>query len=182
MTEVIPAIIGSDFKEVARKIALVENLVNWAQLDIMDGLFAPSYSWATPDDLERLDGKIKLEAHLMIEEPEQFITDWSGVVDRILVHVESTERLENIIKQLQTLPIQLGLVLLAKTPVEALDPYLDRVRHVQLMAIDEIGFHGHLFNDKVITRVKTIREKHSDVTIAVDGGVSLANASALLAP
>jgi ribulose-phosphate 3-epimerase len=181
MAEVIPAIIGADFKEVKHKLDLVEGLVSWAQLDIMDGFFAPSYSWATPDDLEQLHGKIKLEAHLMIEEPEEFIASWSGVVDRILVHVESTERLEDIIKQLQTLPIQLGLVLLAETPVEVLDPYLDRIKHVQLMAIDEIGFHGHPFNPEVINRVKAIREKHPDVTIAVDGGVSLVNAPALLA-
>ena len=181
MAEIIPAIIGADFKEVARKIAMVEGLVNWAQLDIMDGFFATSYSWATPDDLKKLDGKIKLEAHLMIEEPEQFIAEWSGVVDRILVHFESTERLEEIIKQLETAPIQLGLVLLAETPVEALDPYLDKIKHVQLMAIDQIGFHGHPFNPEVINRVKTIREKHPDVTIAIDGGVNLENAPALLA-
>ena len=180
MIEIVPAIIGKNFKEIKEKINQVDGLVNWAQLDIMDGLFASSYSWATPEDLKSLDGKIKLEAHLMIEEPENFIADWSGVVDRILVHVEATEKLEEIIKQLQNLPIQLGLVLLAKTPVEALEPYLDRVKHVQLMAIDEIGFHGHPFNEQVINRVKTIRARHPDVTIAVDGGISLENASALL--
>jgi len=181
MAEIVPAIIGADFKEVARKLAAVEGLVNWAQLDIMDGLFAPSYSWATSDDLKQLHGKIKLEAHLMIEEPEEFIASWSGVVDRILVHVESAERLEDIIKRFQTSSTKLGLALLAETSVEALDPYLDRVNHVQLMAIDQIGFHGHPFNDAVINRVKTIREKYPNVIIAVDGGINLTNAPALLA-
>ena len=45
MAEIVPAIIAKDFAELERKIKLVEPYVNWVQLDVMDGKFAPEKSW-----------------------------------------------------------------------------------------------------------------------------------------
>lgn len=180
MVEIIPAIIGENFRDLKPKIEAVEGLVNWVQLDVADGLFAPNWTWHNPDYLKTLDGKLKLEVHLMVEEPEAVIADWLPVVDRVLVHYEATKHLAEIITQFKTSPVKLGLAVLLDTPLEKIEPELAEIKHLQLMGISQIGFQGQPLEEIIFTRLKTVREKFPDVTIAVDGGVTLANAEALI--
>ena len=42
MAEVIPSILEKNFAEIVRKIKMVEKLVEWAQIDIADGLLVPN--------------------------------------------------------------------------------------------------------------------------------------------
>ena len=135
MIEIVPAIIGHEFKELQTKIGLVEDLVKWVQIDVMDGLFASSYSWHNPVDLQTLDGKTKLEIHLMVEEPEHELAEWLKVADRILIHYESTQQLPKILETFTHSPVKFGLVLLLETPLEVLDQYAGKLEHIQLMGI-----------------------------------------------
>ncbi|HLA25790.1 MAG TPA: hypothetical protein VJ028_01360, partial [Patescibacteria group bacterium] len=80
-----------------------------------------------------------------------------------------------------------GIALKLETPlwvVDFLSETLLATRYsltsIQLMSISEIGYHGHPFEEKVLERIKTLREKYPDVTISVDGGVSLDNAPKIL--
>ncbi len=180
MAEIIPAIIGQEFTEIRQKIDRVEGLVDWVQIDIIDGIFAPNWSWNRPDDLKSLNGKLKIEVHLMIEQPEQYLNDWLEVADRVLVHYESTDRLEQIFDQLGDNSSRLGLALLASTPVEVLEKFKTKVKHVQLMSIAAIGFHGQPFVNETVGRVASVHSQYPDVTIAVDGGVDLNNALGLV--
>ncbi len=180
MVEIVPAIIGQEFKEVNAKIASVEGLVSWVQLDVIDGRFAPNFSWDNPADLADLPGTAKLEAHLMIESPELEIMEWQRVADRVLVHYESTNQLEAILQQFENSVSKFGLALLMDTPLEPLESLWPKLNHVQLMGIERIGFHGQPFDERVIERVRTVRAKLPHATIAVDGGVTLSNAAALV--
>lgn len=180
MIEIIPAILGSNLQEVINQITQVEGLVNWVQLDVVDGLFAPVWSWGEPGRLTDLPGRIKLEAHLMIEKPEYFVDDWFPVADRVLIHYEATEKLDDILRQFKNSPVKFGLVINLATRLSLLDPYLERLDHLQLMGISQVGFQGQAFEPEVIERVRTVRRKSPNVTIAVDGGVNLENAAALV--
>jgi ribulose-phosphate 3-epimerase len=176
MRNIIPGIIGKNFTEVKTKITQVEGLTDWAQLDIMDGLFVPNYTWQTPDDLNDLGGKIKIEVHLMSESPENFIGEWIGVADRVIFHLEATELAHEIISQFESAPVKLGIALKLDTPVEQVFPYLDKIDTVQLMSIAEIGAHGHAFESRVLNKIKDLRAKWPSGTISIDGGVNLESA------
>lgn len=180
MTEIIPAIIGSDFGAVKEKIKQVAGRVNWVQLDIMDGLFVPESSWRQPADLEELDGKLKIEAHLMVENPERTIAAWLSVCDRVLVHPESTEALGTLLEPTAH-ATEIGLALLLETPLERFLDYLKRVKTVQLMAIATIGHHGEPLDEQIYERIKLLRASYPNVKINIDGGVTLANAPKLIA-
>ncbi|MFA6254140.1 MAG: hypothetical protein WC640_02720 [Candidatus Paceibacterota bacterium] len=175
--EIIPSIIAQDAEEVRTKIARLEGLVNWIELDVADGVFVPSFTWPmllgqAPEDLKEIDGKTKISAHLMVEHPETLIDDWQDFVDRIIVHYESTDELAKIIKTAGP-HIGLGIALELATPIEKIYPYLDKIKLVQLMSIERVGYSGEKFDERVIEKIKMLKTNWPDVKIIIDGGIDL---------
>lgn len=191
--EIIPSIIAKDFSEVRSKLAQLDGLVNWAELDIMDGVFVPEYTWPlnpsegrqAAEDLNDIGGKIKISAHLMVEYPETIIDDhrpggasWQDIVDRLVIHYESTNNIEKIIESAGP-HIGLAIALELHTPVEKIYEYLGKIKTVQLMSINKVGYSGENFNEKVFEKIKTLKINWPDVKIIVDGGVNLENGKRL---
>lgn len=172
-SKIKPAIISQNFNETAYKIDLVDDLVSWVHLDVMDGKFAPTISPHEPQDLELLEGKAKLEVHLMVEYPEESLLVWTQVADRVVVHLEATENLSAILDSLEPHSTQLGVAVLLETPLEKLEPYLPRLDFVQLMSIKKIGSQGEPFDPDVLERIKNLRQMWPGGIIQVDGGINL---------
>jgi ribulose-phosphate 3-epimerase len=182
--EIIPSIIAENAEEVRTRIARVEGLVKWVELDVADGVFVPSFTWPmmlgqAPDDLKAVEGKTKLSAHLMVEHPETIVEDWLDFTDRLIVHYESTDELAKIIEN-YSLPRGseatlrgLGIALELHTPVEKVYEYLDRVKLVQLMSIERVGYAGEKFDERVFEKIKALKTNWPDVQIIVDGGIDL---------
>lgn len=169
---IVPALLESDIQKIEEKLALVEGLATWAQIDVCDGRFVPSVTFNSPQALVNTPGTIKLEAHLMVEHPEAELREWMQVVDRVLVHYESTENFSDILDIFDSSPVEVGVSLLMDTPVEELVPHFKRLSHIQLMGIAEIGAQGHLGDTRIFEKVRTLRALWPDGTIAVDGGVN----------
>ncbi len=180
MVEIIPAIIEQSFAEIENKIHQIERSAAWVHLDVMDGTLTDQTSWRSPADLKFLDGKIKIEVHLMIRSPEKMIEDWAAAADRILVHVEATESLTEILDFLTGRAAGGGLALNLATPISVLGSWLNKVKLVQLMGIAEIGEQGHPFDEQVLEKIKLLRRSYPDVKIQIDGGVNLDNARRLI--
>ena len=181
--EIIPTILVQTFDEIKEKIGAVEKYVEWVQIDVMDGLFVPEYSWQSPAELGDLDGKIKLEAHLMMEEPENVIEDWLNTCDRVIVHLEATNNLEQIIEKLDKLnqvTNRFAIAVLLQTDLAKLAPFMGKMKNIQLMSIATIGHYGEPLDEKIFVKIKTLRQKYPDVKISVDGGVNLDNAEKLI--
>ena len=170
---IIPSIIASDFAEVKEKLAKLEGLVEWVELDVMDGVFVPNVSWQAEEDLREIDGQTKLSAHLMMESPETVVEDWQTLVDRIIIHVESTDQLDSLLSRFDNglNPCEIGLALELETSLEKVKPYLNKVKIFQLMSIANIGYQGEKFDARVLPKIKELRELASDAKIIVDGGI-----------
>ncbi|MEK7067066.1 MAG: hypothetical protein AAB949_01675 [Patescibacteria group bacterium] len=187
---IIPAIIAKDFEELKTKLNQVEGLVSWAQIDVMDGVFVPPKTWDNSADLENISTAINLEAHLMVSHPENIIDKWiNSPVKRILLHYESTdsETIVSLLKKITDAGKSAGIALKLETPLWVFDFLIDSLLatryslpSIQLMAISEIGYQGHPFEEKTLERIKTLREKYPDVIISIDGGVNLENASKII--
>ena len=50
--EIIPAILEKDFENIKIKIQEIEPYVLWAQIDVVDGIFAPNVTWNNPAELK----------------------------------------------------------------------------------------------------------------------------------
>ena len=179
MVEIIPSIIASDFAEVKSKLSRLEGLVNWVELDVMDGVFVPNHTWQTADDLNAIDGKTKISAHLMVEYPETIVEDWQEVADRIVLHYESTNDLDKIIDNIGP-HVGLAIALDLRTPVEKIYEYLGKIKTVQLMSIVRTGFSGEKFDERVFEKIRTLKTNWPDVKIIVDGGINLENGKRLI--
>ena len=63
-----------------------------------------------------------------------------------------------------------ALAIKPDTPVGDVLPYLDKLDMVLVMTV-EPGFGGQSFMERVLPKIKAIRERRSDIDIEVDGGV-----------
>jgi len=180
MSEIIPSVIAKNFEEVKEKINRLDGLVNWAQLDVSDGIFSSPLSWGNADDLENLPGKIKIEVHLMTEKPEDVLKQWMSLADRVLIHLESTDYLSDIIESFDGAPNRLGIVLKSDTPIETLEDFVGKIDYIQLMSVVNLGSYGGKFDDSIFERLKNTRAIFPNVIISVDGGVNVTNAGSLI--
>ena len=177
MTDLAPGIIATEFNDIAQKIGQIEGLTDWVHLDVMDGSLVRRNTWSAPEDLKQIGGKTKIEAHLMIAQPEEILLGWLENVDRVIVHTEATNKIPEIADAIKNTHCQLALALMLNTPIEAVYSYLEddslKINTVLLMSIAQIGYSGELFDEKVLAKIKDLRTEFPNVTIKVDGGVNL---------
>ena len=184
--EIIPAIIPQNFEHLKSQLFLVRGLAPVVQIDVADGIFAPTITWPYGGGDKEifskiLEGEEKLpfwedfnfEAHLMIESPENSIDDWLSVgASSLVIHFESSDNLNSLIEKITSRNIVAGLALLPKTPNEKIYPLVDKVGFVQFMGNDEIGRHEVSLDDKVIDKIKDLRQKFPEKPISIDIGVN----------
>src|SRR3989344_7736545 len=202
MTEIIPAIIPKDFKDLREKMFLVLGMVPLVQIDVMDGNFTPEASWPynTEEDPDFLSikneekpfpftNKIDFEVDLMVKNPESLWFDWVlAGAKRIIFHLESTNDIGSLIKDFRgrLVPkdsffyVELGIAVDIATDNENLTPFVEDIDFVQFMGIKKIGLQGEPFSDEVLPKIKNFRESFPELTISVDGGVSLISAPKLI--
>ena len=206
MIEVIPAIIPESFEDLKDKMALVKGFTHMVQIDVCDGKFVPSKSWpcvgyhdnSFKDIVEESEGfpfweSLDFEVDLMVKKPEDIFEDWVRAgAKRIVLHKESSENLLDFVKEVRNkygyygdsiIGIEIGIALNIKTPNEEIYKFLELndvgrslIDFVQFMGIDEIGYQGQVFNEKVLAKIRELRHSHPDTIISVDGGVTFENA------
>ena len=181
MLEVIPSVVAHNLEELNQKINILENFSPWAHLDVTDGRFAANLTWQNCGDLEILAGRIKIEAHLMIEKPEEALTEWRRVADRVIVHAEATDYLDEMVEGTTSSGPELGVALLLETPLEKITKLLPQIKFVHLMSIEKIGYHSEPFNDKIIGKIEALRHLAPSAVVSVDGGVNANNLPRLMA-
>jgi len=190
--QIIPTILAKTFKEVEEKIKLVEDHVEWVQIDVMDGVFVDNETWphsVVPgkakrgkaytkeiEKLKKINTKTKIEIHLMVEKPEDEFDDWLKVADRIFVHFESkiTNRelgIQGMIGKAHAQDKEFGLVLNPETHFVAALPFLKDLDLVLFMTVQP-GWGGQEFKYWVLEKIEALRQKWPKGNIGVDGGVN----------
>jgi len=174
MSILIPTIMAHSLADLRIKYAAVAPFVDEVQIDVMDGVFVLAKGWCEPNDI-RVSSFVQLpfEMHLMVDKPERRISKWleTGAA-RLIVHVESTDQMSQILVEAQVFGTEIALGINVLTPLERLDPWLDRVKVVQMMGIKNVGHQGEPFAQEILPRIKVLKKRAPHVTIAVDGGVN----------
>ena len=194
--EIIPAILAKDFKDLEDHVTRVKGLVPLVQVDICDGQFTPSPSWPYKKDDKNFFAimhedsgmpfweEVEYEFDLMVNRPEDAVLDYVAAgATRIVIHVESKGDIAGAIEKLLG-KVEIGLALNIDTPLDILERHKDKIvdctiKYVQLMGIDNVGFQGQAFDEKVIGKVKEVKKKYSELAIQIDGAVSLNTAPLL---
>jgi ribulose-phosphate 3-epimerase len=166
---IIPAIIAKSQEEFEEKINRVKDFVKIIQLDFMDGVFVENKSID-------FDFKIPLtncnfEAHLMINNPMDWIEKNYSKVDTILVHFESCSNHSEIISIIKRKNKRVGFVLNPETSVDSLTGFLDDLDQVLIMTVHP-GFYGSPFLPDMLDKISKLRTLKPDLDIEVDGGIT----------
>ncbi len=167
--KIIPAIIAAKQEEVNKRISKVKEHLSVLQLDVMDGKFVPTHS--LDFDFKLPETKCRYEAHLMVNNPEEWIEKNYEIADMILVHIESTEEPEKIIELVKEKGKKIGFVLNPGTSIEKIKPYLDKIDQVLIMTVDP-GYYGSKFLPETLEKIKKLRELKPRMNIEVDGGIN----------
>ena len=153
------------------------------QIDVMDGHFVPNLTFgpAIVEAVRRVAPGLPIEAHLMVERPEQFVQLFARAgADYILVQVESTHSLYRTVHAIAEAGCTAGLVLNPGTPVETLRDLVPYVALVNVMTV-EPGFGGQEFIATSPDKIRRVRDLAPGLDIEVDGGIDAETAPLVVA-
>ncbi len=175
--KIIPAILATaeeDYKNHLEKLE-ESGLFEWVQIDLMDKKFVQNESIKV-SVIDKYPTELKLEAHLMVEYPENWIEELVKVgVDRIIFPVEDSEGILERIQHIKNHEKTVGLSVNPGTAVDLLEPYLDQIDLILIMSVHP-GFQGQEFLGESIEKIEKIRQRLVQrdlrVKIEVDGGIS----------
>ena len=181
-----PSILAADFSKLGDQIQqCLDSGIHWIHCDIMDGHFVPniSYGPATVETVRHIAPEAFLDVHLMIENPDHYIEDFSDAgADLISVHYEACPHLHRTIQNIHQHGCMTGVVINPATCVELLRPILPDVDLALIMSVNP-GFGGQSFIESSIEKVRNLAQIRNDLNlnflIEVDGGVGLKNAAKL---
>lgn len=173
--------LSANFNNLQKDIEMINNSeADWFHLDIMDGVFVPNISFGFPivKHIKKL-AKKPLDVHLMIVQPERYITEWQKAgADILTVHYEACTHLHRTVQEIKNAGMKAGVSINPHTSVELLKDILPELALVLIMSVNP-GFGGQSFIKQSLIKIKELREmadvSNPTLIIQVDGGVDITN-------
>ncbi len=183
---IAPSVLAADFANLEQDITMVNSSeADWFHIDIMDGVFVPNISFGMPV-LKAIQNIAKkpLDVHLMIIDPDRYITTFADLGAEILtVHYEACNHLHRTLQKIKSCGMKAGVALNPHTPIHNLHTIIQDIDLVCLMSVNP-GFGGQSFIENTFEKVKElqmlIQKNKTNCLIEIDGGVTDQNASRLI--
>ena len=182
MIKIAPSILSADFGNLANAVKEVEKGgADLIHIDVMDGHFVPNITIG-PVVVSGIRDTTKLpfDVHLMICEPEKYISDFvKAGSDIITVSAEASNHLHRAIQRIKENGVKAGVALNPSTSVSIIENILDDIDMIVIMTVNP-GFGGQKFIESMLPKIKSTREliekKGMDIDLEVDGGINPKNA------
>jgi len=186
MAIIAPSVLSADFANIQRDVEMINNSqADWFHVDIMDGVFVPNISFGFPVmKAIKKHAKKPLDVHLMIVEPDRYVTTFKEAgADILTVHIEACPHLHRSIQNIKANGMRAGVAINPHTSVSLLENIIADVDLVCVMSVNP-GFGGQKFIRQTYEKIKALKEMivkiDSSALIEIDGGVDLNNASLLI--
>ncbi len=174
MNKIIPTILAKDISKFEENLAKVDMFAGTVQMDIIDGKFF-STETVMPEVLLSVETPSEIEAHLMVEEPIEWIERCVAAgITAVYGHVEKMSDKLSFISKAEEAGMKTGLAFDLDSSLEGVEDWVNLVDVVLLMAV-KAGIQGQQFENSVIEKIIKVRELSSSVTIMIDGGLNEEN-------
>ncbi len=181
-----PSILSADFSRLGEEIRAVDAAgADMIHVDVMDGHFVPNLTIGpgVVKDLRPHSSK-PFDVHLMIAPVDPYLEAFANAgADIITAHPEAGPHFHRTIQTIKNLGKRAGAALNPSTPEHVLDYVLDELDLVLVMSVNP-GFGGQSFIQSQLRKIEAIREliekRGLSTILEVDGGVTPANAGAVL--
>lgn len=172
-----PSVLAADLADLASAARAVEAAADGLHVDMMDGRFVPNLTMGPPVLAAlRTHTRLRLEAHLMVAEPEALLADLRDAgAWRVVVHAEATAHLQRVLARTRELGMAAGVALNPATPLSVLEWVADDLDSVLVMTVNP-GFGGQRALGAAIAKVAHVRAwaeraGRAHLPIGVDGGM-----------
>jgi ribulose-phosphate 3-epimerase len=186
-------LLTADLLRLGSELSLLERTgVRLAHVDVMDGCFVPAMT-VGPPWIRALKGPLLKDVHLMVRDPIGKVADYVACgADIVTVHVEADLHIHRVLQSLGKMVnandpargLIRGVALNPGTPLEALEPLLEEVEMVVLLAVNP-GWGGQSFISSTFARIEKVRrlleERGKEILLGVDGGVTRTNIAEIAA-
>lgn len=180
MKLISPSILSADFARLGDEIKAVEAAgADWIHVDVMDGHFVPNITIGPlVVEAARRSTRLPLDVHLMIENPDRYIPEFTKAgADLLAVQVETCPHLHRTVQLIRECGARPGVVLNPGTPLASIEWILEDVEFVMLMSVNP-GFGGQKFIPATLAKIRRLRamidERGLSTLIEIDGGVNAA--------
>lgn len=175
---VLAADLGALDSEAAR---LERAGVKMLHFDVMDGYFTPLLTFGAPV-VSAVKTPLWKDVHLMIADPLDKVDAFVAAgADLITIHIESCTHVHRVLQRLGAQGgrrVARGIALNPGTPVEAVEPLLDEIELILLLAVNP-GWGGQKLIGSIFRRVPAVQElvrrSGRDILVGVDGGLDRTN-------
>jgi len=179
--------ITADLMSLGSELSVLERAgVKLVHIDVMDGCFCPMMT-VGPPLIKAMKTPLLKDVHLMIAEPLEKVADYVAAgADIITIHPESGPHIHRVLQQMRNMAnandpsrgLVRGVALNPGTSLEVLEPLLDEVELILLLAVNP-GWKGQGFTPSTRARIRKTRQLIQDagrpILVAVDGGVTRTN-------
>jgi len=184
---VAASILAADFAEMADQCqAVLDQGADLLHLDVMDAHFVPNLTMG-PDmcrALRRTFPNVYLDAHLMVEHPQQWIEPFAEAgANLVTFHIEVCRPMREtgpdpaeLIQRAHHFQMQAGLAVNPPTEAGRIEPWIDELDLALIMSVHP-GYAGQAFMPEVLEKTQWASQGASRHTrVEMDGGLKPANA------
>ena len=170
-----PSLMCMNLIEIKSQLDVLNTRADFLHIDIMDGHYVKNIT-LSPFFIEQIRPytNLKIDVHLMVEEPSNFIDAVANAgADYICPHAETINRdAFRIINQIKKHNKKVGVVLNPATPVEYIKHYIHLLDKITIMTVDP-GYAGQPFIPEMLNKIQELaalkKENGYKYLIEIDG-------------
>lgn len=178
MAVVCPTVLASDAHDFQTQINRVTLFAKRVQIDLTDGVFAPTPT-VTFEQVWSPEG-MKIDLHLMFKNPLEYLGDALKLNPHmIIVHAEAEGNFLRLANVVHKHGVKVGVALLANTSTHIIKPSLQEIDHVLIFSGD-LGKFGGVADLSLLSKVSQLKEWKKGLEFGWDGGINDTNAKQLV--